>query len=533
MSEPLALLSVLVVMCLCALVAGRSNLATPAAFLMGGAALALGTGVHIEIKPEYMLLIFLPPILMEAAFFTSIRDFRRNLRPILFMAIGLVVVTAIAIGGVMIVMVPDMTWALAILLGAIISPPDAAAATAALKNVHIPKRVMTILEGESLINDASGLILYKFALVAVMTASFSWQEASSQFALSVIGGSAIGFLMGYGFVKIFPYLRDQSVEIIATFIPPYAAYLVAEHFHVSGVLAVVIAGLVVGWHAPLLFPPRFRIPTEAVWKMLVYFMNALVFMLIGLQLPDLLNRLGRYDSAMLMQLALAVCFITIAIRFAYVFFVAYGMRFLFSKLRRRDPYPAWQNVFIICWTGLRGVVTLATALALPLTLPSGEAFPYRDLIIFLAVSVIVFTLVIQGISLPWLLNKLTLRFDSGLMHEEWLARVHAAKQALTVLERMETDDTVHKPALDRIRAHYTERLESLGDGPNTPLSPTERGEMGNHPILQAENRIWQEVLKHERDIVVNLRKQFFISDDVMHDILREMDLLASRFHHTA
>ncbi|MBN8542973.1 MAG: Na+/H+ antiporter [Alphaproteobacteria bacterium] len=533
MSEPLALLSILVALCICALVAQRSQLAPPAAFLFGGLGLAMVPGIDIKIEPEYMLIIFLPPILMEAAFFTSIRDFRRNLRAIILMAVGLVLVTAVAVGGMMMWLIPGTTWAMGMLLGAIVSPPDAAAATAALKNVHIPRRVMTILEGESLVNDASGLILYKFALVAVMTASFSWYDASIQFVLSILGDSAIGFVLGYGFVKLFPYLRDQSVGILTTFVPPYGAYLIAESLHLSGVLAVVVAGLVVGWHAPSIFHSKFRIPAEAVWKMVVFFMNALVFLLIGIQLPDLMTRLDEYPLHMLLIMSFTICMVTILIRFIYVYGMTFGARRIFPRLNRRGPLPAWQNLFIISWTGLRGVVTLATALALPYHLPNGEPFPYRDIIIFLAVSVIIFTLVVQGISLPWLLKRLNLRFDPGLMYEEWLARSHATKQALSVLAELEKDSTVHKPALDRIRAHYHERLESLGDGPNTPLEPTERGEMTNHPVIQAENRIWQEVLKQERDIVVNLRRQFFISDDVMHDILREMDLLASRFHHTA
>lgn len=532
MSEPHALLAILVALCVCALVAQRSQLAPPAAFLFGGLWLAMVPGVNITIEPENMLLIFLPPILMEAAFFTSIRDFRRNLRPIMLMAVGLVIVTSIAVGGMMLWLIPGATWAMGMLLGAIVSPPDAAAATSALKNVHIPKRIMTILEGESLVNDASGLILYKFALVAVLTASFSWYDASSQFALSVLGGSAIGFLFGYGFVKLFPYLRDQSAGIISTFVPPYGAYLIAESFHVSGVLATVVAGLVIGWHAPMIFHSKFRITAEAVWKMVVFFMNALVFLLIGIQLPDLMGRLDEYPLFMLLGMAGAVCFVTILVRFLWVYGMTFGARKIFPRLHKLGPLPAWQNLFIISWTGLRGVVTLATALAIPYTLPNGDPFPYRDIIIFLAVSVIIFTLVVQGISLPWLLKRLNLRFDSGLMYEEWLARMHATKQALTVLETLEKDETVHKPALDRIRAHYHERLESLGDGPNTPLTPTERGEMTNHPVIQAENRIWQEVLKQEREIVVNLRRQFFISDDVMHDILREMDLLTSRFHYS-
>jgi CPA1 family monovalent cation:H+ antiporter len=196
-----------------------------------------------------------------------------------------------------------------------------------------------------------------------------------------------------------------------------------------------------------------------------------------------------------------------------------------------EPYPTWQNVFVVAWTGMRGVVTLALALALPFTLADGTPFPHRDLIIFLSVSVIVFTLVLQGLTLPWLTRKLTLSFDPKRMEEEWHARAQAARRAIERLDELKSDTGIHLPALARIREHYTERLESLGDGPNTPLHPDHAPGLMSHPLLQAENRLWAEVLKKERETLIELRRNYIIGDDVLYDIVREMDLLAARFHH--
>jgi Na+/H+ antiporter len=531
--EPIILILILATICFCALVANRLKLAAPIVFLVGGVILALMPDVpSIHIEPEYMLLIFLPPILMEAAFFTSIRDFRADLRAILLLAVGLVIVSAVAVGSLFMALVPGATLALGLVLGAVISPPDAAAATSSIKGITLPKRIVSILEGESLVNDATGIVLYKLAIGAVLLGSFSMADASSLLVWKTIGGIAIGLVIAYVFVKLYPYLRDPSVEILTTFVPPYAAFIIAEEANMSGVLAVVAAGLYIGWQAPKLFTPRTRLPAEAVWKMVVFFLNALAFLLIGLQLPELTDRLGVMDNPSIILIALAVCILTVIIRFGWVYTMAYGLRYLLNRMHAiNEPYPAWQNVFVIGWTGMRGVVTLALALAIPLTLADGTPFPHRDLIIFLSVSVIIFTLVLQGLTLPWLTRTLTLSFDPKRMEEEWHARSQSARRAIARLDELRDDSSVHLPALARIREHYMERIESLGDGPNTPLHPDHAPGLMSHPLLQAENRLWAEVLKKERETLIELRRNFTIGDDVLHDILREMDLLAARFHH--
>ncbi len=530
--EPSLLILILAAICFCALVANRLKLASPIVFLFGGVCLALLPHMPaVQIEPEHMLMIFLPPILMEAAFFTSIRDFRANLRSILLLAVGLVIASAFAVGALVVAVLPGATWALGLVLGAIISPPDAAAATGAIKGITLPKRIVSILEGESLVNDATGIVLYKLAITAVMLGSFSVVDATSLLLWKTFGGIAIGLVIAYVFVKLYPYLRDPSVEILTTFLPPYAAFILAEESNMSGVLAVVAAGLYIGWHAPRIFTPRMRLPAEAVWKMAVFFLNALAFLLIGLQLPELTARLGVAENPSIILLALAVCIVSVIVRFAWVYTMAYGLRYALNRVHKNETYPSWQNVFVVGWTGMRGVVTLALALAIPLTLADGTPFPHRDLIIFLSVSVIIFTLVLQGLTLPWLTRTLTLTFDPKRMEEEWYARVKAARNAVARLDELKDDKSIHLPALERIREHYMERLESLGDGPNTPLHPDHAPGLMSHPLLQAENRLWSEVLKKERETLLELRRNYTIGDDVLHDILREMDLLSARFHH--
>lgn len=532
--EPSLLLIILAAICLCALLAHRLKLAPPIAFLIGGAILALVPHMpHVKIDPEYMLLIFLPPILMEAAYFTSIRDLRSESRAIIMLAVGLVITTAFVVGGVIVHLVPGATWALGLVLGAIVSPPDAAAATGALKGIRLPKRIVSILEGESLVNDATGIVLYKLALGSVLVGSFSLADAGGLLVWKIIGGVSVGLIIGFVFVKMYPYLRDLSVEILSTFLAPYAAYMICEACNMSGVLAVVAAGLYIGWHAPRIFSARVRIPTEAVWRMVVYFLNALAFLLIGLQLPQLVQHLDLTDHPDILWIALAICVASVIIRFAWVYVMGFGLRFILIRLGldKQDRMPTWQNIFVIGWTGMRGVVTLALALALPETMPDGSPFPERDLIVFLSICMIVFTLVLQGITLPWLVRKLTLTFDPKRMNEEWQARFEAAKNALARLDELKEDQTVHLPALARIREHYADRLQSLGDGPNTPLTPDSVPGLMSHPLLQAENRLWSEALRKERETLLQLRKSYTIGDDVLHDILREMDLLSARFYH--
>lgn len=529
-NTPELILALLIVVCGLAMLARRFGVAMPIVLVLGGIVLGFVPQMpQLSIPPDWMLLIFLPPLLMEAAYFTSLRDFRANLLPILQLAIGLVVVTAVAVATALHGLDPRMSLAVGLVLGAILSPPDAVAATAIIRTLRVPKRVVSILEGESLVNDAAGLVLFAFAVTAVVSGGISLPQGVLDFLWMVGSGIAIGFLGGTLFMRVFPYIRETSVEILASLLLPYAVYLLADLLNSSGVIAVVIAGLAISWRAPEVFTARYRIQSEAVWRMLTFLLQGILFLLIGLQFPSLLRGFGGQEIVWLLFVALVIGAVTALVRFVWVYSTAYVQYLLRSRRHRHDPAPAWQNVFLIAWTGMRGVVSLATALAIPLTLADGTPFPYRDEIIFLSVVVIIFTLVVQGLTLPWLIQRMTLSYNADLLLEEWIARATAAREALRVIGKLREELGPRAPALERIAGHYQDRLASLGDGPNTPLTPSENPDGTTHPLILAEKKIWSEVLAAERQAVLDLRRTFRISDDVMHEILRELDLLSSRF----
>ncbi len=511
----------------------RLGVPAPVMFIMTGVYLSMFPELaQFKIDPEAMLLIFLPLLLMEASFMTSLRDFKANLRPILQLAIGLVVVTTVATAWVFQKIVPGGDWVTGLVLGAIISPPDAVAATAIAKQVKLPKRLEVILEGESLVNDAIGLVLYRFAVAAVVMGSFSFTDFSVHFAWISASGMVIGPAMAWLFLKLFKYINDTPVQILSTLLLPFAIFIVAELLHSSAILAIVTGGLMVGWAAPVKFKSAFRLSAEPVWKMVVFVLNGLVFLLIGLYAPHLMSGLAAYSAE---QLALWLAEISAAViltRIVWVYALSYGTRFLFPSIRKRDPYPSWQNVFITAWTGMRGVISLALALAIPFVMANGQPFPHRDLIIFLAVGVIMVTLILQGLTLPFFIRKLTVTYDWSVLHEDWHARRTSVERVLERIDDLKNDTSVPPGALERIASHYNDRLESLGNGPNTPLSSKEPPSASNHPLLEAENKLWQELLEIEHQAVVELRKKFEVGDDVMHNIVRDIDLMRNRFTFT-
>ncbi|MGH8649393.1 MAG: Na+/H+ antiporter, partial [Burkholderiales bacterium] len=353
-------------------VARRLNFPYPIALVIGGAALGfLPELPQFPFDPQFILVLVLPPILYQAALLTSWRDFRANIRPIGLLAVGLVIATTLAVGAALKFVVPDIPWAAAFVLGAIVSPPDAVAATAILTRLNVPRRVVTILEGESLVNDASGLVLYKFAVAAVMTGAFSLREASFEFVGVAIGGIIIGILMGRIFISVHRFLGDVFIEVLMTLAVPYITYILAESLHVSGVLAVVAAGLVRGRYAPEIVSAEMRIIARSVWNLLVFLLTSLVFILIGLQLSGILGRLTGYSSGDLMLYATLVSVVAIAVRFAWIYPATYLPRMVSARLRERDPAPTEQELFIMSWCGMRGIVSLAAALALPFALEGG------------------------------------------------------------------------------------------------------------------------------------------------------------------
>ncbi len=386
----------------------------------------------VTLNPE-LVFFSLPPLLFSAALFTSWHDFRANIRPISLLDIGLVLFTTVTVAYLAHYFM-HLPLAVGFVLDAIISPPDAIAATAIAERLKVPRRIVTILEGESLVNDATALVAYRFALAAVATGSFSLGHASGQFFIVATGGILTGWAIGWLAQQFHMRVDDAPIEITVSLLTPFVAYLSAERLGVSGVLVVVTAGLYLGRRMPELLTFKTRLQGGPVWEMVEFLLNGVVFILIGLQLPEVLHALSSHDIPIhqLVWFALFISLAVILIRMLWVFPAAYLPRFLFKSIRDRDPYPSWRHVTIIGWTGMRGVVSLAAALAIPLSMdgtPDGQSFPYRDLILFLTFNVILATLVVQGLSLPLLIRWLGVKDDGSMEKEEREARLKANQAA--------------------------------------------------------------------------------------------------------
>ena len=441
--------------------ANRYQVPYPILLVLGGLALGFVPGIpEVELSPDLVFLLFLPPLLYVAAFFTSLRDFVASLRPILLLAIGLVLFTTCAVAIVARLVVPGLPWPAAFVLGAIVSPPDAIAATAIAQRLGVPRRVVTVIEGESLVNDATGLVAYRLAVAAVVSGVFSVSDAALSFVGVSLGGIAIGLVAGWLAVQIRRRLEDPPIEILVALLTPFAAYLPAERLHVSGVLAAVSAGLYVGWHGPRIMSAAARLQGLAVWSMMLFVLNGLVFMLIGLQLPRIIAELDEPFDELALQ-AVAISLVVILVRIIWVFPSAYLPRLLVPAIRRRDPMPPWRSVVVISWAGMRGVVSLAAALALPLTIESGEPFPRRGLIVFLTFSVILATLVVQGLSLPALIRWLGVREDGLTEREEVVARRGAVDAALKRIDDLAREPWAPEDLVGRLRSFYQARSRHL------------------------------------------------------------------------
>jgi len=499
-------------------VARRLHFPYPIALVIGGVALGfLPELPQFPFDPQFILVLVLPPILYQAALLTSWRDFRANIRPIGLLAVGLVIATTLAVGAALKFVVPDIPWAAAFVLGAIVSPPDAVAATAILSRLNVPRRVVTILEGESLVNDASGLVLYKFAVAAVMTGAFSLLDASIEFVGVAIGGVVVGILMGRIFISIHRYLGDVFIEVLMTLAVPYITYILAETLHVSGVLAVVAAGLVRGRYAPEIVSAEMRIIARSVWNLLAFLLTSLVFILIGLQLSGIVGRLAGYTASELALYATLVSVVAIAVRFAWIYPATYLPRLVSATLRSRDPAPTEQELFIMSWCGMRGIVSLAAALALPLALEGGGPFPFRDLIIFLTFVVIAVTLVIQGLSLGPLIRVLRVGTDWSEHEEEQHARFALGKAAIAAIGELAAKENIPEEIAERIRAEFAEKVR---------IAPP-----GGHILsggADVAKRLRSAAIRAERQELIRIWRENKISDDVLHHLEEDLDYQESR-----
>jgi CPA1 family monovalent cation:H+ antiporter len=515
---------ILLLMAMLALTAVARKLTVPYPILLviGGLVLGFIPGLPaVRLDPDLVFLVFLPPILWAAAYFTSWRDFRATLRPIILLAVGLVLATTAAVALVAHAALPGLGWAGAIALGAIVSPPDAVSATAVAKRLNIPHRVITILEGESLVNDASALVLYRAAIAAAISGTFVFSDTVLSFVLAASIGIFIGLAVGVVTRWSLGLTQDSFSEIAITLLAPYLAWVVAEQAHASAVLACVAGGLYTRRHFSALVAPATRIQARAVWDLLVFVLNGLIFILIGLQLGMLSRAVPPGELGPLILDGLLISVTAIIVRLLWVPVAAWVPRRMSPALRLRDPMPPKSHLFLVAWTGMRGIVSLAAALGLPLTTAAGTPFPFRAEIILITFMVILVTLVLQGLSLPPLIRALGIEEDTSLEHEERQAREHAATAALARLNKLGIEDWPVPDQLERLRVQYDRRLRryvqaEFSDDECTPQAAA------------AFRRLRHEILTAERLTLIGLRNDGAINDEILHRLEHELDVEALR-----
>ena len=521
--EQLVLLALLVALLLLLIAAPVFRIPYPIFLVLGGLALGFVPGIpEITLPPDVVLVAVLPPLLYSAAFFTSLRDLRANKRPIGLLSTGLVLCTTAGVAWVAHSAVNGLPWSSAFVLGAVVSPTDPLAATSIAQRFGIPRRIVAIVEGEGLVNDGSALVLYKFAVLAVVSGSISMSSATLSFIWTVVGGVGIGLALGWVIRQVRLRLHNPPLEITIALLTGYFTFIPAYLLGASGVLAVVTAGVYVGWYTPQLTTVETRLQGDAVWEILTFLLNGLLFVTVGLSLPAVLDGLGGHITTTLAWQALAVVAAVIVIRFLWVFPATYVPRALSKRIRAADPYPPWQYPALISWTGMRGAVSLAAALAIPLHTDAGADFPGRDLIIYLTFAVILATLVGQGLTMPLVIRALGLEDDGVAEREAVKARIHAADAALNRIDELIDEEWVREDTADRLRRLYrfrrnrfAERYTGDGDGAIEERSA-------------AYQQLLRELINAERQAVVDLRGAGAIGDDAMREVHRELDLEEAR-----
>ncbi len=519
--HPIAIFEIFLLLLTAALIlsvaARRLGMPPAAAYVIGGVALAFTPGApRFEIDPELIMALFMPPLLLSSAYFTVWRDFKANLRPILLLALGAVTFTTLVVGLVAHTLLPTLPLAAGFCLGAIVSPPDAVAAKAVLQRLPVPLRLVTILEGESLVNDASGLMLYRLAATAALTGAFGWSDAALTFARLTAGGVAIGASAAFVSDAVVARLRDAQLVIVTSFLAAYASYIGAEYVHVSGVLAVVTAGLIMGWRQHALLDAQSRLEAQAVWRTVVFVMEALVFILIGLALRNVVDELGGFGPALTSSLpfALTVTLAVVLARFIWVFPATYLPR-LVPSIRARDPNPPLSVPILVGWAGMRGVVSLAAALALPI------GFPGRDVIILTTFVVIAITVLVQGASLGALvrwLNPSTPEIVARALFSEHQARARVYGAALERIAR--EVDAEGRDLHPRLMEEYRRRVFVYRRNDEDREAVAEMRKAHFDMALAATDAAREELLRlhHTGDI----------HDATLHAVEAELDLEESR-----
>jgi Na+/H+ antiporter len=502
-----------------ALLARRINAPPAILLLLAGIVLAFVPGMpSIELPPELVLLVVLPPLIYSASVAMSWREFKFNLRVIILLSVGCVIFTAFAVAAATHYLI-GLPWSVGFLLGAIVAPPDVVAPLAIARKLGLPRRILTVLEGEGLANDATALILYRFAVVAISTGLFSLPQATGAFAAIVVGEILFGAAVGWLSLRARHRARDPQVEITLSLITPYVAYWIPEHFGGSGVIATVACGLYISWNGPLLISAATRLQGIFFWDLMIYMIEGLLFLLTGFQMRLLYEKSKTFSLDDILFATALVAVIVIVARFAWVYPATYLPRVFSKRLRARDPYPSWRTVFVIAFTGVRGAVSLAAALALPFALPNGDAFPYRDLILFVSFGVIFITLVGLGSGLPPVVRWLGVAKDGRDEHiaeheSEINARREALAAALKSLDAITDDRELSDEVVKLLRARHEIRANQLPD----TLDPDK------HDVSAAGTALTRELIASERKFIHVLLRDGKITDETRRRIERDLDL---------
>ncbi|MEO7360734.1 MAG: Na+/H+ antiporter [Gemmatimonadaceae bacterium] len=497
-----------------ALTALARRLPIPSPILQVGAGLliAMVPGVHVpELEPDVVFFVFLPPILWAAAYFTSLREFKANRREISYLAVGLVLVTTAVVAVVARLLLPGLPWAVAVVLGAIVSPPDAVAAAAIVSRLPVPRRVVVILEGESLVNDASALVLYRTAVAAAVTGIFSWGESIVRFFIDAGVGALIGLAVAWLIIRAARWTKDALAETLLTIAGPYVAWVAAESIGVSAVLACVAGGLYLRRHLSLAVGPMSRLENRTVWDLLVFLLNAMIFLLLGAEFTKLRQTVPPADLWPIFVAGFIVSAVVIVVRLIWVP-IAQLFPQLFNTAHRNIPKPSKKGLFLVAWTSMRGIVSLATALALPTALASGAPFPYRTEIILITMIVIMMTLVVQGLSLEPIIRKFNFAPEDTHFEEEQLARREATRRSAEALEDMSRESWADQLDVAALRVELRERAR-------------QQQQQGNS---YSYRRLRVNMINAERRMLVRLRNEGAISDEVLRELELELDLDAVR-----
>lgn len=506
------------------MLARRIRVAYPIFLVIAGLAISFIPGIpELHLDPDLIFLIFLPPLLYEAAWYTSWNDFWKWKRPIALLAFGLVFFTSLVVAYASTALIPGFTLALGFLLGGIVSPPDAVAAASVTKGMSVPKRLLTILEGESLVNDASSLIVFKFALAAVLTGTFSMGEATGQFFLVAGMGIVIGLVGAHIMYAVHRFLpTTPAIDAALTVMTPYILFLAAEQFHFSGVMAVVSGGLFMSYRSHEVFQTgSTRMNMLGVWTTMIFVMNTLVFVLIGLELPEIIHGLGGYSVATAICYGLIVSAIVIALRYLWVFPAAHVPRWLSAKARQ-DPSPGWKGPLIISWAGMRGVVSLATALSIPLLMTDGTAFPQRNLIIFITFVVIFVTLVFQGLTLPFIIKLIRLKEIDNLIPEDQQQAGIQLRLAQVALQCID-EKYAMQARENTLTGLYKSDLENEIANTGRKLTSLECDNSG-HRETESHHQMLADIYSLQRKELFRLRKEKHFSDEEIRKAEMQLDL---------